>query len=299
MGVLAPLLDVVAGLTATVSVPITAALLANRSLFAHAFFTARGASPDPMAAAADRWATTHTLQPLVVYGERLKPSGLRNLLTDEPAPWEAALQAGLDAAAAAGKAEQWIAYWKPGLHLQLVVDHEVRPLGTMPPLYHNFLRGHGLVEAGRGSRFRPLVYVNELTVMRMHWIAINTTRARARSRANGAGPTAGRRRRRRREAARACELPLELSFKPLAVSRFQWMVNLKHSFAMRRSRSASPRRSRRTCAACSSTPTPCCCTPPSPSRRSTCSSTSSRSRTTCRSGRRSTRWRGSRRARCC
>ena len=40
-------------LTATVSVPITAALLANRSLFAHAFFTARGASPDPMAAAYD------------------------------------------------------------------------------------------------------------------------------------------------------------------------------------------------------------------------------------------------------
>ena len=178
-------------LTATVSVPITAALLANRSLFAHAFFTARGASPDPMAAAYDRWATTHTLQPLVVYGERLKPSGLRNLLTDEPAPWEAALQAGLDAAAAAGKAEQWIAYWKPGLHLQLVVDHEVRPLGTMPPLYHNFLRGHGLVEAGRGGRFRPLVYVNELTVMRMHWIAI------------GAGPTAGRRRRRRRRRRRA------------------------------------------------------------------------------------------------
>ena len=218
-------------LTATVSVPITAALLANRSLFAHAFFTARGASPDPMAAAYDRWATTHTLQPLVVYGERLKPSGLRNLLTDEPAPWEAALQAGLDAAAAAGKAEQWIAYWKPGLHLQLVVDHEVRPLGTMPPLYHNFLRGHGLVEAGRGGRFRPLVYVNELTVMRMHWIAINTTRACAleseRSGPDGRAAAAAV-----EEAARACELPLELSFKPLAVSRFQWMVNLKHSFAM-------------------------------------------------------------------
>ena len=161
-----------------------------------------------------------------MYGERLKPSGLRNLLTDEPAPWEAALQAGLDAAAAAGEGGAVDRVLEAGLHLQLVVDHEVRPLGTMPPLYHNFLRGHGLVEAGRGGRFRPLVYVNELTVMRMHWIAINTTRACAssaeRARGRAAAAAAKEDGARVRAAARALvqaarRLPLPVDGQPEAL----------------------------------------------------------------------------------
>ena len=40
---------------------------------------------------------------LVVYGERLKPIGLHNLLTGEPAPWEAELRRGADASRAAGR----------------------------------------------------------------------------------------------------------------------------------------------------------------------------------------------------
>ena len=59
------------------------------------------------------------------------------------------------------------------------------------------------VPIGSGDRFRPLVYNNELTVMRQHWLAINGSLS---------------------------ELPLELTFKPLPLGRFQWFVNLQHSF---------------------------------------------------------------------
>jgi len=72
----------------------------------------------------------------------------------------------------------------------------------MPHLMSHYLQGYRLIS---GHRFRPLVYVNELTSMRLHWMAINDTLK---------------------------QLPLELSFSPLPSKRFQWMVNLQHSFKM-------------------------------------------------------------------
>ena len=81
--------------TATVNVSLTPHLLKNGSLFAHIFFTKAGASPDPAAAAYDRWATTSLIKSLVAFDARLKPVGLVKLLTGEPAPWEEALRRGL------------------------------------------------------------------------------------------------------------------------------------------------------------------------------------------------------------
>ena len=72
----------------------------------------------------------------------------------------------------------------------------------MPNMIHNALHQSGLMH---GHRYRPFVYVNELTVMRNHWVAVN---------------------------ASAPSVPLEVSAKPLKAEHFQWMVNLKHSFAM-------------------------------------------------------------------
>ena len=43
-------------------------------------------------------------------------------------------------------------------------------MGQMPPLYGQYLRAYRLT-SGSGDRFRPLVYNNELTVMRQHWLA--------------------------------------------------------------------------------------------------------------------------------
>ena len=187
-----------------VQVPITDGMLRNGSLFAHVYVTKAGFSPDPKALETfDRWATTHNIHELVTYGERLKPVGLHNLITGEPAPWEAELRRGAAESKAAGRPEgEYISYWQPKLHAQLLIDTEAYPLGQMPPLMFDYLQAYRLVA---GHRYRPLVYINELTSMRIHWQAINASRT---------------------------SLPLELSFGPLPAKRFQWMVNLQHSFKM-------------------------------------------------------------------
>mmetsp|Transcript_29584 Transcript_29584/g.76405 ORF Transcript_29584/g.76405 Transcript_29584/m.76405 type:complete len:417 (-) Transcript_29584:623-1873(-) len=169
--------------------------------------TKAGYSPDPKRDNYDRWATTSATFELVGYSELLQPRGLYNLITGEPAPWEAELRRGLAAAAAAGRPEgEYVSYWKPKLHMQLLVDTEAYPLGEMPPLLQHFLHSSRLMH---GHRFRPLVYINELTTMKAHWVAINSSVPL---------PGGG--------------LPLELSFSPLPTKRFQWMVNLQHSFKM-------------------------------------------------------------------
>ena len=191
-------------ISTTVQVAVTEHMLNNGSMYCHSYFTKAGRSPDPKALGTyDRWSSTHTIMSMIAHSERLKPIGLYNLLTGEPAPWEAALRRAADEAAAAGVPEgEYIPYWKPKMHLQLVVDQVAFAIDAMPPLMHNALHQSGLMQ---GHRYRPFVYVNELTVMKAHWAAVN---------------------------ASATSLPLEISAKPLKAEHFQWMVNLKHSFAM-------------------------------------------------------------------
>lgn len=193
--------------TKEVRVPLSDRLLErNGTLFAHIFVTKAGRSPDPRAKASyDKWATSAAAHQLVSWGERLKPRGLYNLLTGEPAPWEAVLRDGLAAAKAAGEPEgQYIAYWKPALHAQLLISAERKPAEEMPQLLLSYLQAYRLL---RGGKYLPLVYINELTVMRQHWLALNASFAEE-------------------------GMPLELTFKPLPLSRFQWMLSLQQSFKM-------------------------------------------------------------------
>jgi hypothetical protein len=179
----------------TVQVPVTDALLSNATLYAYVYVTKAGKSPDSLRQNFDKTMTA-TAQELVEYSERLEPVGLHNLLTGEQAPWEVELNRGLAAAQKAGRpAGEYISYWKPKLHAQLLVDTEAYAIGEMPPLQMNYLQHHRLVS---GHRYRPLIYINELTTMKGHWLAVNKSLS---------------------------TLPLELSFGPLPSKRFQWMVS--------------------------------------------------------------------------
>ena len=62
---------------------------------------------------------------------------------------------------AAGRDGVYVSYWKPSLLLQLIVDEGRYEQGTMPHAYEMYLRHYRNVQ---GRRFRPLLYVNELTV---------------------------------------------------------------------------------------------------------------------------------------
>ena len=128
--------------TATIEVPVTPELLANGSIYAHAFFTRQGFSPDKRATGSyDPWSTSSLTASLVTFGERQKPMGLKKLLTGEPAPWEEELRRGEAEARAAGRPDgEFISYWKPAMHLQLVVDSAAHALGTLPPLYQSYLQ---------------------------------------------------------------------------------------------------------------------------------------------------------------
>ena len=85
-----------------------------------------------------------------------------------------------------------------------MVDLEQRGVDEMPVHYHNYLSAYRLVQNDY-LKYRPLIYVNELTLMRQHWMAINSS---------------------------LTKLPLEITYKPLPVHRFTWMVNLQQSFKM-------------------------------------------------------------------
>ena len=177
--------------TKRIEVPLTDHLISNGTLYAHIYVSKEGATLDPKAPGFDRWASTVNVQSLVAHAERLAPMGLYNLLTGEPAPWEEELRRGKEEDALAGVEGRYIPYWKPGLFVQarcrltippnvcmlhppspprhavqLVVDLETHPLGVggMPQTYEHFLRAHRLVQ---GHKYRPLIYVNELTLMRV------------------------------------------------------------------------------------------------------------------------------------
>eukprot|EP00962_Isochrysis_galbana_P015279 scaffold4389_cov92-Isochrysis_galbana.AAC.1 len=224
--------------TREVQVPMTPHLLANGTLFAHAFFTRQGYSPDPSAGGTyDPWATTMLTTSLVAFAERQQPMGLKKLLTGEPAPWEEELRRGAAAATASGSpAGEFISYWKPALHVQARVCSPplvpytrgsilpLRPVAAARGAAHwracaggsaggagqargashlpcsrqdEALLAYRLID--RSGKYKPLVYSNELTVMRQHWQAINGSRD---------------------------SLPLELSCRPMSLKRFQWIVQV-------------------------------------------------------------------------
>jgi hypothetical protein len=142
--------------TREVQVPMTPHLLANGSLYAQAFVTRQGYSPDPLAGGTyDAWSTTMLTTSLVAFAERQRPMGLKKLLTGEPAPWEEELRRGAaDAAASGSPAGEFISYWKPALHLQVCVcsparvKHPSAAPGSRSPERHSSARLCGALRLG-------------------------------------------------------------------------------------------------------------------------------------------------------
>jgi len=154
---------------------------------------------------------------LVRHKPRRKTEGLHNLLTGAPAPWEAVL----DAVPAEQKAQP-VRFWVPRLHVSLVYDESLYKWGAIPGLLGHFLMGHALDEGPEWfvdpflvrptSDFTPIIFVNELALVEGQLVALNGTSADALEAEGG--------------------LPLELHYSALSISRFQWFLNLRNSFAM-------------------------------------------------------------------
>jgi len=110
----------------SLTLPVGRHLLRNGSTFAHVTIYHAGQSPNPKHKLYDR-ATSSSAVQLNKFGAVRKPVGLRNLLTQEPAPWEVPLlEAQAEEAADGGIARDYISYMRPSLRVHLVVDHEPR-----------------------------------------------------------------------------------------------------------------------------------------------------------------------------
>ncbi|KAJ1635064.1 cleft lip and palate transmembrane 1 [Pavlovales sp. CCMP2436] len=176
----------------------------NATLYAHMFVTKGGASPDPADASFDRHTTSSTRTRLVTHAPRPAFKTLRNLLTGARPAWQLELEA-----LTPEQRAQTVAWWKPLLSLNLVVDQEEYSDEEVPHLLAQHWHTDRLYDSQR-SRFRPVLFVNELELTQGKLLPINGSLSSA---------------------------PLELSVEPMSVSRFLWMLNLRQSFAMQESES--------------------------------------------------------------
>jgi len=163
----------------------------NASMFAHVFLSLRTAATIDEADKErfDPHSVLHKVFPLVKYKQKKREVALRKLLDDD-------VQVGVDAEAAATTEDvssstplAYVAYWKPTLHLNLVMDMASFGRNLIPPPVAKHLQ---FTELGD---FFPLLHHNEFWQLSKNLAAINET---------------------------TTELPLSLSFS--LVSFFYWHI---------------------------------------------------------------------------
>jgi len=138
--------------TKNVTIPATAHLQSNGSLFAHTFFLVPGVSPDPSDAAHDRYRMVHDVHQLNRHQRRKKVKVLKKLSlfgsgagdldptrpkgkSEEEAAAAAARAEAKEAQLAreaTGEDEPVINYWKPTLAVSLVLDHTAYARNAIP-----------------------------------------------------------------------------------------------------------------------------------------------------------------------
>jgi hypothetical protein len=189
-----------------VNVSLPPAVLANASrVYAHVFFARAGTPLDPAAPGYERARVASAVVPLVKFLKRKPVKPRFSLLGDDaggnataPAAREmkfgiattdaardelaAARRAASEAAraddappaaAAGGGAVLMLPYWKPTLHLQLVVDHSVIGAGALPPMVAPAV---DVVElAGGELGYTPHFYLNDFWLLSHHLVAINAS----------------------------------------------------------------------------------------------------------------------------
>lgn len=182
-----------------VSVAIPSSVQRNGTMHAHIYMTPLGVSPVPTDPTYDPGLIVYTRQALVVFGERPIFAPLRNLLTGERPPWQQTLiDAGVPLDSTA-----WISFWKPTLSINVVVDAEAYSSNAVPEVLVQYWKMQRLVNETT-SRYKPIVFVNDLTVVKGHFVPLNES---------------------------VQEAALKVDVRPMSIHRFVWMLKLRQSFA--------------------------------------------------------------------
>eukprot|EP00742_Colponemidia_sp_Colp-10_P005287 GILJ01005648.1.p1 GENE.GILJ01005648.1~~GILJ01005648.1.p1 ORF type:complete len:640 (+),score=113.93 GILJ01005648.1:145-1920(+) len=171
-------------------------VLNNGTLYAHAYITKTGFSPDPSADEYVEQNTVYTRKELIQYKLKPKIKIGRNLLTENASVVEEKIQ---EAAADEGV---FVSFWQSIAYLSLVHDFQVFTPGAVPPPADAFVK-HVITESDE-SLYYPIFEWDDFWAMKEHLIQVNETVA------NG--------------------LPLSLTFDLLSFYRFSIYRSMEQSW---------------------------------------------------------------------
>mmetsp|Transcript_3755 Transcript_3755/g.11144 ORF Transcript_3755/g.11144 Transcript_3755/m.11144 type:complete len:461 (-) Transcript_3755:500-1882(-) len=167
-------------------------------MYAHVYLCPHGLSPDPAVPGYDRERVSRVSQALVTYGPRPTHTQLRKLLTGERPAWQLELES-----VPPHQRGEHVAFWKPRLSINVVVDHERYSPAEVPHVLRHYWHEQKLFNR-TSSKFKPILFLNELSLVKGQLVPLNAS-----------VPT----------------VELELDAQPMSIRRFVWMLNLRQSMA--------------------------------------------------------------------
>ncbi|KAG4113752.1 hypothetical protein ERO13_D12G002000v2 [Gossypium hirsutum] len=183
------------------------ALKNNGSLYAHVFFARSGYPPDPNDPEFQPQATFGRTHSVVAYLPKSRSDKRKSLLgnTKEGEAVESVAMVADDAETDSKDdgPDEWIAYWKPNITINLVEDFTRYGHNAVPPNIAPYLN----IEPSTGNYY-PTIFFNEFWLLRDKLIAINES---------------------------VTELPLNLEVGPISMMKWQLFLQIDQSFQIHRS----------------------------------------------------------------
>ncbi|KAB1997103.1 hypothetical protein ES319_D12G002100v1 [Gossypium barbadense] len=183
------------------------ALKNNGSLYAHVFFARSGYPPDPNDPEFQPQATFGRTHSVVAYLPKSRSDKRKSLIgnTKEGEAVESVAMVADDAETDSKDdgPDEWIAYWKPNITINLVEDFTRYGHNAVPPNIAPYLN----IEPSTGNYY-PTIFFNEFWLLRDKLIAINES---------------------------VTELPLNLEVGPISMMKWQLFLQIDQSFQIHRS----------------------------------------------------------------
>jgi len=171
----------------------------NGTIFMHAFLTKSGYSHLPWSGNFDRTATVYASHPMNKYLP-YKQKTTKNLLSGE---YETPIQTQTEM----NGTKVIKSFWKPNVTLHLIDDQQKYPRGGIPPQFEPHMQIDNELSA-----YYPVLFFDEFWVLKEHLIIINDT---------------------------LDTLPLTISYSPLSLMKWQFMLQMDQSLQMQQSMGTS------------------------------------------------------------
>lgn len=175
------------------SIPASLDMQRNGSMYAHIFLLKPGYSLDSSASNYHYTSVVKKTVKMNLHRPKIKEKTGKNLLDKSEKPMEE-----VPVEIERDKDEPWVSYWRPVLNVRLVHDFSTIKLNTLPPEI-----AEGFDIDYKTSRYFPTLYIDYFWMLRDRMILLNET---------------------------VKELPLEFSFSPIALWKWQLQTQMDVSW---------------------------------------------------------------------